>query len=159
MVLAVSEHGKAQPLLCTTPCSGHSHHLHSPTNQHCPGTRLSCSGSGADGTDSTNLVKASRAQWEWQNHAFTWWCLLLNHTCRAVLSSCVPQAAQLLSPPLTFSKSLHLSSPPLKTWEMSFARPMADGIRSLRRGRAPPLPEHVPKRKPLLLGLISPSQP
>lgn len=102
------------------------------------------------------LPKASRAQCEWQNHGFTWWYLAIKSHTQGLCS----HPAQLLSLvlPLMFSKSLHLSSPPLKTWEMSFARPMADGIRSLMRGRAPPLPEHVPKRKPLLLGLISPSQ-
>lgn len=114
---------------------------------------------GSDGTE--GLRKASRTQCEWQNHGFTCCYLAIQPHIQGLFSSWVPQAAQLLSPvlPLTFSKSLQLSSPPLKTWETSLARGIADGIRLLSRGRAPPLPEHVPKRKPLLLGFISPSQP
>lgn len=113
------------------------------------------------GGDALTLPKASRAQWEWQKwqiHHFTCWHLALQshrQGCASTLRATGSSAPQ----PLPFSKSLHLSSPPLKTWEMSFARARADGIRLLLRGRAPPLPEHVPERKPLLQGLISPSQP
>lgn len=61
----------------------------------------------------------------------------------------------------TFSKSLCLSCPPLRTWETPAfsARPMADGMRLLLRGNAPPLPGHVPKQNPspCTQAVISPS--
>lgn len=162
--LVVSEHvsGQAQPLLCITHYPRQSHHPQSPRNQHRPVMSLSwCVCVEVMAQKAPILPKASMAQCEWQDHGFTWCYLVIQPHIQGLFSSWVPRAAQLLSPGplLTFSKSLQLSSPPLKTWETSLARAMADGIRLLLRGRAPPLPEHVPKRKPLLLGFISPSQP